>query len=169
VKPLNFTGIKSGTTRITFTPYKLLHRDYIYLPITKTQILMVNNRNDNDPKIALPDKNELAFFEIKKIIRCKSDNSYTEFLIVDDSGRKKIYLRKVVSKGIYHFEEYLMSTGFFYRIHNQHIINLNYLKKIIKTDGGHVLMDDNTNEMIPIARARKEEFLNHLKNKGVIL
>lgn len=129
----------------------------------------MKNANNIAPKIALPDKNEVAIFEIRKIIRCKSDNSYTEFLILDDSGKKRDYIKKIVSKGIYHFEEILMDTGQFYRIHNQHIINANHLKKIIKNNGGFVIMDDNTNEQIPIARARKDEFLNYLKEKGIIL
>jgi two-component system LytT family response regulator len=129
---------------------------------------MVSIANDIDPRIALPDKNELIFFEVRKIIRCKSDNSYTEFFLLDDSGKKKIYSSKVVSKGFYHYEEFLMSTGFFYRIHNQHIINVTHLKKIIRNNGGYVLMDDDTNELLPIARARKEEFLNYLKIKGII-
>lgn len=120
-------------------------------------------------KIALHDKNELAFFEIKQIIRCKSDNSYTEFLILDDSGNQKGYFTKVVSKGIYHFEESLMSTGLFYRIHNQHIVNLVHIKKILKNNGGFVVMDDNTDEQIPIARARKDDFFNYLKEKGIII
>lgn len=130
---------------------------------------MVNNANENTPKIALPDKNELAIYDVNKIVRCKSDNSYTEFLILDDSGKEKDYFKKIVSKGIYHFEEILMSTGLFYRVHNQHIINVTYLKKIIKNNGGFVIMDDNTDEQIPIARARKEEFFNYLKEKGIII
>lgn len=130
---------------------------------------MVNKENDIANKIALPDKNELAIYDVKKIIRCKSDNSYTEFLILDDSGKGKDYFKKIVSKGIYHFEEVLMSTGFFYRIHNQHIINVTHLKKIIKNNGGFVMMDDDSNEMIPIARARKEDFMSYLKIKGIIL
>lgn len=130
---------------------------------------MVNIVNDSEPKIALPDKNEVAIFEIRKIIRCKSDNSYTEFLILDDSGRERDYIKKIVSKGIYHFEEILMTTGQFYRVHNQHIINVNHLKKIIKNNGGFVIMDDNTEEQIPIARARKEDFLKYLKEKGIII
>jgi len=125
--------------------------------------------NDTVQKIALPDKNELTFFEVRKIIRCKSDNSYTEFLILDDTSKKKACFKRIVSKGFYHYEKFLMSTGLFYRIHNQHIINVSHLKKIIKNNGGYVLMDDNTNELLPIARARKEEFLNYLKIKRIIL
>jgi len=130
---------------------------------------MVNNAVDITPKIALPDKNELAIYDLRKIVRCKSDNSYTEFLIIDDSGNEKDYITKIVSKGIYHFEELLMSTGTFYRIHNQHIINVSHLKKIVKNNGGFVEMDDNTDEQIPIARARKEEFFNYLRERGIII
>lgn len=119
-------------------------------------------------KIALSDKNDLTFFEVTKIIRCRSDNSYTEFLILDDSCKEKNYFKRVVSKGLYHYEEFLMSTGLFFRIHNKHLINVDHLKKIIKDNGGYVLMDDNTNELIPIARARKDEFLQYLKVKGII-
>ena len=129
---------------------------------------MVNSENNITPKIALPDKNELAIYDLKKVVRCKSDNSYTEFLILDDSGNEKEYIKKIVSKGIYHFEELLISTGTFYRVHNQHIINVIHLKRIIKNNGGFVMMDDNTEEQIPIARARKDEFLNYLKEKGII-
>jgi two-component system LytT family response regulator len=130
---------------------------------------MVNNENNITPKIALPDKNELAIYDLIKVVRCKSDNSYTEFLILDDSGNEKEYIKKIVSKGIYHFEELLISTGTFYRVHNQHIINVIHLKRIIKNNGGFVMMDDNTEEQIPIARARKDEFLNYLKEKRIML
>lgn len=113
--------------------------------------------------IVLPYKEKLILLEVKNIIRCKSDNSYTEFLILIDGRKNKSYSRILVSKGFCHFENMLMSTGFFFRIHNQHIINVNFLAKIIKSNNGHVLMEDNTNELLPIARARKKDFLFFLK------
>lgn len=130
---------------------------------------MTTNELDITQKIALADKDGLAIYEIRKIVRCKSDNSYTEFLILDDSGTVKDYFKKVVSKGIYHFEEHLLSTGYFFRVHNQHLINVNYLKRISRNNGGYALMDENTNERIPIARSRKEEFFIYLKEKGIII
>jgi two-component system, LytTR family, response regulator len=130
---------------------------------------MTNSEIDNIPKIALPDKEGMSIYEVKKIIRCTSDNSYTEFLMLDDSGNKKDYSKKMVSRGIYHFEEYLLSTGYFFRVHNQYIINVMHLKRIIRNNGSYVLMDDNTGERIPIARARKEDFLNYLKEKGIMI
>jgi two-component system LytT family response regulator len=123
----------------------------------------------DDRRIALPDKNGLNFFDLGKIIRCQSDNSYTDFFILDESIRKKSSIKVVVSKGFEHFEDFMTAKGFFYRVHNQHIVNVNHIKKYIKNNGGYLIMDDNTDTMIPIARARKENFLNHLKLRGIIL
>ena len=49
----------------------------------------------------------------------------------------------------------------FFRIHQSHIINTTFIKKIIKDEGGFVVMSDNTT--IPISRRRKEEFMNAIK------
>lgn len=129
---------------------------------------MENSTIDFEPensvkKIAISKKEKFILLEVKNIIRCKSDNSYTEFLILKDDRKKKSYSRILVSKGFCHFEGVLMSTGFFFRIHNQYIINVNFLAKIIKSNNGYVLMEDNTNEFLPIARARKKDFLLFLK------
>jgi two-component system LytT family response regulator len=45
----------------------------------------------------------------------------------------------------------------FYRIHNSHLINLNYIQKYIKAQGGQVIMQDGT--IIDVARRKKDEFL----------
>ncbi len=118
--------------------------------------------------IALPDKNGLNFFEIRNIIRCQSDNSYTEFFILEESDKKKDPIKIVVSKGLEHFEDFLVTKGVFYRVHNQHIVNINHINKYIKSDGGYLMMNDNSGAMIPVARARKEDFLNHLKSRGIV-
>ncbi len=122
----------------------------------------------DDHLIALPDKNGLNFFELRKIIRCQSDNSYTEFFILDESSKKKGCIKIVVSKGFEHLEEFLVTKGFFFRVHNQHIVNIYHINKYIKSDGGYLMMNDNTGAIVPVARARKEDFLNHLKSRGII-
>lgn len=122
----------------------------------------------NDHLIALPDKNGLNFFEIRKIIRCQSDNSYTEFFILDERGKKKGFVKIVVSKGFEHIENFLITKGYFYRVHNQHIVNINHINKYIKSDGGYLTMNDNSGAMVPVARARKEDFISHLKSRGIV-
>ena len=59
----------------------------------------------------------------------------------------------MISKTLKEYEELLTEHGF-ERIHQSHLINLSYLKSYIKTDGGYVIMADNTN--IPISQRKKE-------------
>jgi two-component system, LytTR family, response regulator len=161
--------------------------DFIEKPIDKTKLAealqrykaktgearMVNllsnfKLNEENQKIALFDNGGLCFFEVKKIVRCQSDNTYTEFFILD--GNKKNESFKInVSKGLAHFEDFLLDKGFFFRVHNQHLINVNHIKRYVKDNGGYLVMDDMSGKTIPIARARRDDFLNFLKVKGIIL
>ena len=54
------------------------------------------------------------------------------------------------------FED-MLQPYHFYRIHNSHLINLNYIQKYVKANGGQVMMKDGT--VIDVARRKKEEFL----------
>jgi len=162
--------------------------DYIEKPIRKANVeeallrykektgkarmlnLLANFKlNEEDQKIALPNRKGLSFFEVKNIIRCKSDNSYTEFIVSDESCNPLQISKIVVSKGLNMFEDFLIEKGFFYRIHNQHIVNINHIKKYVKDEGGYLIMDDKSGVPIPIARARRDDFLNYLQSRGIIL
>lgn len=124
--------------------------------------------NFEDQRIALYDKCGLSFFEIKKIVRCQSDNAYTEFFILDDDKINET-IRIEVSKGMAYYEDFLIEKGFFFRVHNKHIVNTNHIKKYVREDGGYLIMNDKSKVTIPIARNRKEDFTNFLKLRGIIL
>ena len=62
----------------------------------------------------------------------------------------------MVTKILKDFEEMLLPYNF-YRVHNSHLINLNYIKKYMRSEGGHVMLQDGT--VIDISRRKKEEFL----------
>jgi two-component system LytT family response regulator len=124
--------------------------------------------NYEDQRIALYDKCGLSFFEIKKIVRCQSDNAYTEFFILDDDKINET-IRIEVSKGMAYYEDFLIEKGFFFRVHNKHIVNTNHIKKYVREDGGYLIMNDKSKVTIPIARNRKEDFTNFLRQRGIIL
>ena len=111
--------------------------------------LLLNNINHID-KIALSSVNGIEFIKIENIIRCEADSNYTVFYL---TGNEKV----MVSKSLKEFEEILSTKGFF-RIHKSAIINLSFLKKYIKGDGGTVILEDGSE--LQVSRRRKEDFLD---------
>lgn len=120
-------------------------------------------------RIALPDKNGLVFYDITRIVRCHSDNSYTDFYMLNENNNGDIYTKVVISKGFDYFEDFLVSKGLFYRVHNQHIINIYHINRYIKNDGGYLVLNVQPEVKIPVARARRAGFLKHLKEQGILL
>jgi len=122
-----------------------------YTEINKKLEVLLSNRNSFE-KIALPTLEGIDFVKIKEIVRCESDNNYTNIFLV--SGQ-----RIVVSKTLKEYDEMLSPFNFF-RIHKSSLINLGFLKKYRKGDGGTVVMEDGAE--LEVSRRRKEDFLNAL-------
>ena len=100
-------------------------------------------------KVALPSFTGYIFVDVRDIIRCESDNTYTTFFLQD---KRQV----IVSRTLKDCEE--MLEGYrFYRIHNSHFINLDYLSEYIKGEGGQVKLTDGS--FLDVSRRRKEGFL----------
>jgi two-component system LytT family response regulator len=113
----------------------------------------IRKKVDNFRRIALSTSDGIHLFEIADIIRCESQDNYTKFYL-------KNHKPLLISKTLKEYEELLTEHGF-ERIHQSHLINLAYLKSYIKTDGGYVIMADNTN--IPISQRKKERLQELIK------
>lgn len=100
-------------------------------------------------KIAIAAKEGLLFFNISDIIHIEAQSNYTVFSFVN---RPKL----TVSKTLKEFEDLLPPETFF-RSHHSHMINLQYIKKYIKGDGGQIEMQNG--ELVDVSRKKKEEFL----------
>ncbi len=109
----------------------------------------LSNKNPLDKTLALAASDGISFIKMCDIIRVEANGRYAKFYLVN----KEII---VVSKPLGDYEE-ILSANQFFRIHDSSIINLNYVKKYIRGDGGTVLLSDNTE--LDVARRRKEEFL----------
>lgn len=116
----------------------------------KVKVLLDNiSKNDVQKKITIPTLEGLEFLEVANIIRCEADINYT--IIHTKDGRKMM-----VSKTLKSFEALLVNCKFF-RVHNSHLINLDYIKKYTKGKGGYVTLIDNST--IEVSIRRKDEFL----------
>ncbi|MEM6965268.1 MAG: LytTR family DNA-binding domain-containing protein [Bacteroidota bacterium] len=104
-------------------------------------------------KITISALDEMHFVRIHDIVRLQSDDNYTIFYI---KGGEKI----IASKTIRTYEEMFESLNF-YRVHRSHIINLNYIRKFIRGEHSHLIMDDGMK--IEVSRRRKSSFSEKLK------
>lgn len=104
-------------------------------------------------KIILSTNKGLHIVPFNELIRLESEGTYTTFFT---TAKEHI----LVTHTIGDFEN-LTTLGPFFRVHQSHIVNLNFVRKVLKEDGGYVLMQGGSK--IPIARRRKEEFIHALK------
>jgi two-component system LytT family response regulator len=98
-------------------------------------------------KLALPAGNSILFIDIQNILYLEADGSYTRFhLQVGDSI--------LVSKVMKEYEPALLSNGNFYRVHRSYIVNTDKVKKIVRNDGGYLVMENE--QQIPISREQRD-------------
>ena len=86
-------------------------------------------------QLAIPTLEGYDIIEIDQIIRCEADRNYS---YIHKIGVGKPYL---ISKNLKDLEVALSPNGFL-RIHNSHLINPIYIKKILRADGGFIQMID---------------------------
>lgn len=106
--------------------------------------------NPTPERIALPVGQELLLVEVADIQYFESEGSYVSVFLKDQN--KPV----VLSKSLREFEEVLNSPNFF-RAHNSYLINLKHVRKIVRTDGGELVMDNGRS--LPVARAKKTELI----------
>jgi two-component system, LytTR family, response regulator len=143
VKPIGIEDLQQAVDR--------LHKTRIKQTKEKIDILkrsLSDNRNQED-KIAISTSEGIEFIPIKSILHIESKSNYSKIYLPEN---KSITVTKILKD----FEEMLLPYNF-YRVHNSHLINLNYIKKYIRSEGGHVMLQDGT--VIDISRRKKEEFL----------
>ena len=103
-------------------------------------------------KICLATNDGLEFIQEENIVSCHANGSYTKFNFKDGTSM-------LVSKHLKEYEELLTSDQFM-RVHNSHLINLKEVKKYVKSEGGYILMTDES--MINLSPKRKDEFLKRM-------
>lgn len=104
-------------------------------------------------KIVLPTSEGLIIEDLGNIIRLESDNYYTTII---RQGAPNIFMAKTLKEF-----ELALEERQFVRVHNSHIINMAYMQKFDKRDGGYVVMSDGAK--IPVSRRRQSLLLEKLK------
>lgn len=106
--------------------------------------------NNTVKKVALPTFDGLELINLSDILYCKSDGAYS-YVFMTDGG--KLYIAKTLR----YLEDALCDFHFF-RVHNSFIVNLHYVKKYSKSDGGLLMM--NNGDQVKVSRSKKDELLS---------
>ncbi len=114
---------------------------------------LIKKPHHKPSKLSLHTSEKIAIIDINNIIRCQSDNNYTTFYLKNAN-------KVLVSKTLKYYHDILKALGFI-RVHQSHLINKQYIKEYIKSDGGYLLLKDNST--IPISTRKRPEILEILK------
>lgn len=112
-----------------------------------------NIQPGNRRKLVLKTQECVYIVDLIEIIRCEADKNYTFFFL--NNGKKIL-----VSRTLKDFETMLNGYGFF-RIQQSHLINLDYLDRYDKHQGGAIIMKDGS--ALPLSPAKKDQFFKLLE------
>jgi two-component system LytT family response regulator len=120
------------------------------------QVLLDNikSHDANPHKIVLSTFEKIHIIETDNILRCESDNYYTNFFLTDG---KQILISKTLKEN-----EAMLGEHNFIRPHKSHLVNVKYIKGFLKNDGGYIEMTDGTH--IPVSRRKREKIIEIITN-----
>ena len=116
----------------------------------------IKEEDKSNKRLALHSQDKIEIIEIGNIIRCESNVNYTQFFFKDGT-------KMLVTKTLKEYDKMLTEFGF-YRVHQSHLINIDYLKEYVKIDGGYLKMKDGSS--VPISTRKKSSVLKLLQ--GVV-
>lgn len=148
LKPVNEKELKNAIIRVD---------DKLALP-KKTQIDLLQQslkqRGQTLKKIAIPVSDGIELINLEDILFFESDGNYSTIHLKNE---KNILVSKPIGK----FEE-MIGDNIFFRVHSSYLVNLNFIKKYSRSDGGYVVLENG--KSLSVARNRKEELVEALSN-----
>jgi len=151
--------------------FKFSALDYLLKPVDRSELKEAVNRTERlvihefnkqldtlaenmgekaGKKIILRTFDSIHLVKTHEIIFCESsEGSYTVFNMVN--GNKVL-----VSNRLKEYDEMLSEYGFF-RVHKSYLINLTYITRFDKSDGGYIVL--NNENKVPVATRKREQLL----------
>ncbi len=105
-------------------------------------------------KIVLHTAEGIHVVKIENIIRCTADDYYTIFHLKDNS-------KITVSITLKEYAESLEDFNFF-RTHQSHLVNLDYVDRYVNTEGGYLVMQNG--DTVEVSRRKKKLLIEALTN-----
>jgi len=149
LKPLQLDELKDALSRVSEkrNGVDALSKDSLLA-------LLENVKPRNKKKIAIAEGKGMVILSIDQIVRCEADKNYTNIFL--QNGQSILS-----SKNLKEYEDMLQDEAF-YRVHQSHLINLNFIEKLTKEDGAYLVLKDGS--QVEVSRRRKSELMDRLMN-----
>lgn len=133
---------------------KALGQNTSAAPKVDALLQFLHQHVQHNERLALPTVDGLRMMPVREILYCESEGGYT-----------RVFLQKhekpvLICRSLKEVDEVLRDKGFF-RVHNSFIINLSFMEKYMKGDGGEIIMSNG--KSIPVSRNRKQDFLTRIE------
>ena len=111
--------------------------------------------SDHVDRIIIQERGRIRLIKKDDIYRVESEGNYSSIFI---KNAEKIMLSKNMKK----MEDEFFSSKPFLRVHQSHLVNMNFVETIVPSEGFIILENK---EEIPLSRSRKDAFLESLLGK----
>jgi len=115
--------------------------------------LLDNYQQKKIDKITLASQEGLIILRLSEIQYLQADGSYTTLYY---GNGEKVTITKLLKE----FED-LLPNNIFFRPHQSYMINLENIRKVLKEDGGMILL--NNGKKVPVSRRKKEQLMAQLR------
>ena len=115
----------------------------------------MENVSHEGKKIVLRTSESIHLVNVQDIVHCRSDGNYTHIFV--SSGKKLL-----VSRTLKEFDNLLTPYGFF-RIHQSHLANLDYID-YFNREYEHIVLKEGTS--LPVSSRRKDQLLKIFRSMG---
>ncbi|MBS1736908.1 MAG: response regulator transcription factor [Bacteroidetes bacterium] len=143
LKPVDIEELKTAVEKVEKNIHQKLKAR---LDLLKENLLLPEKKIK---RLAVSTQEGVLFIDINNITHLEASSNYTLIYLGD---KTKI----TASKTLKDFGE-LLPSDIFHRVHNSYIVNLNYIKKYIRGDGGLIELTDGS--LIEVSRKYKDDFL----------
>ena len=147
LKPIHPDKLKGAVERVTSRKAKFMNE----------RMAVFNdhyNQKNAFHKMTISALDGIYFISIDDIVRFEAEDNYTHIYMKDGQ-------RITASKTIKSYEDLLKPFNF-YRVHKRHVINLNFVKKFVRGDGGYLIMEDT--KQIEVSRRRRPGFMEKIRS-----
>jgi two-component system LytT family response regulator len=113
-------------------------------------LLQKNLEINKTQKIIIQVGNSLEVLKVEEIKYFQAEGSYTKVFLKNEK-------HLMVSKNLRFFEDVLKSYPVFFRSHRSYIVNIYYVKKILKSDGGKIILEDGMD--LPVSNEKIDQLI----------